>query len=83
MDRRRQPGCGTNLLDTVLRAAVRIGDHPQSGTVRRDLTSGPYRFEVLIGFRYLVVYTISQNPPLIVRIVHSARDLPRVPRDLQ
>jgi toxin ParE1/3/4 len=76
------PSAARALLDAVGHAAIRIGDHPQSGAARRDLTGGPYRFVTLTGFRYLIVYTENQRPPLIVRIVHSARDLPRLLRDL-
>lgn len=77
------PAAAQSLLDAVVRAAQRIGAHPQIGAVRRELTDGPYRFVTLTGFRYLVVYAANRDPPLIVRIVHSARDLPRILRDLE
>jgi toxin ParE1/3/4 len=72
------------LLEAVLEAAERIGEHPKIGVVRTDLTvTDRYRFVVLSGFSYLVVYAADRNPPVIVRIVHGARDLPRVLRNLR
>ncbi|MGH7061857.1 MAG: type II toxin-antitoxin system RelE/ParE family toxin [Stellaceae bacterium] len=38
------PSAARALLDAVGQAAIRIGDHPQSGVVRRDLTGGSYGF---------------------------------------
>ncbi len=71
------------LLDAVLKAAERIGSFPQIGTMRPDLARPPYRFLTLSGSPYLIVYNDSRVPPLIVRIVHGARDLPRLLRSLQ
>jgi toxin ParE1/3/4 len=36
----------------------------------------------LTGFPYVIVYTAARNPPLIVRILHGARDLPEILRGL-
>ena len=53
------------------------------GTVRPDLTpNAAYRFVVLPGYRYLIAYNAGRNPPRIVRIVHGARDLPRLLQNL-
>lgn len=68
--------------DAVANTAERIGTYPRIGVVRSDLTTGPYRFVVLTGFPYLIVYAENRDPPLIVRILHGARDLPRLLRDL-
>jgi toxin ParE1/3/4 len=77
------PVAAQGLLDAVLRAAERIGEHPQIGVRRPDLTgSVRYRFVVLTGYPYLIVYTADRNPPVIVRMVHGARDLPRLLRNL-
>jgi len=37
---------------------------------------------VVRGFPYLVVSNPERRPPSIVRIVHGARDLPEVLKDL-
>jgi toxin ParE1/3/4 len=64
------------------RAAERIGLHPQLGVSRPDIARDPYRFLALSGFPYVVVYNAERRPPLIVRVVHGARDLPDLLRDL-
>jgi toxin ParE1/3/4 len=60
-----------------------IAEHPEVGFVRPELASAPYRFFVVNGFPYIVVYDPTTRPPTIVRVVHGARDLPEVLRDLQ
>ena len=81
---RDNPLAAQALLEAVLEAAERIGEHPKIGVVRTDLTvTDRYRFVVLNGFSYLVVYAADRNPPVIVRIVHGAGDLPRVLRNLR
>ena len=52
------------------------------GSRRPDLADEPYRFTVVRGFPFVVVYNASARPPLIMRILHGARDLPEVLRDL-
>jgi len=77
------PVAAQGLLNAVLRAAERIGEHPLTGVRRPDLTaSARYRFVVLTGYPYLIVYAADRDPPVIVRIVHGARDLPRLLRNL-
>ena len=77
------PAAAQAFHDAVVRAAERIGRHPEIGSLRPELTtSRRHRFVVLIGFPYLIVYAADRDPPLIVRVVHSARDLPRLLRDL-
>jgi toxin ParE1/3/4 len=41
-----------------------------------------YRFVTLTSSPYLIVHNADRLPPLIVRILHGARDLPEVLRDL-
>jgi toxin ParE1/3/4 len=69
------------LRDAVATAADRIGAHPSIGVSRPDLVDDPYRFLVLTGFPYLIVYNAARRPPLILRILHGARDLPELLRD--
>lgn len=76
------PVAAAKLLDAVDAAAERIGAHPQIGTVRPDLRGAPYRCLFLNGFPYVVVYDAERRPPVIARIVHAARDLPELLRDL-
>jgi toxin ParE1/3/4 len=72
---RDNPVAAQGLLDAVLKAAERIGQYPRIGVRRRDLTaSARYRFVVLTGYPYLIVYAADREPPVIVRVVHGARD---------
>jgi toxin ParE1/3/4 len=78
------PVAAQGLLDTVLKAAERIGEYPQIGVRRSDLTAtARYRFVVLTGYPYLIVYAADRDPPVIVRVLHGARDLPRLLRTLR
>ena len=68
------------LIEAVHMAAERIGEHPHIGVVRRDLTTGPHRFVALAGYPYVVVYNPNRSPPVIVRVLHGARDIPSILR---
>ena len=58
------------------RLASTIGDHPLTGALKPHLASPPIRFVPIRGYPYVVVYTPDRSPPLIVRVLHGARDLP-------
>jgi plasmid stabilization system protein ParE len=66
--------------DRLRAAAVLIGQHAKVGRVRPDLAQEPIRFLALPGFPY--VYDCDQRPPLILRVLHGARDLPELMQDL-
>lgn len=70
------------LLQAALAAAERLRRRPQLGRVRAELAPERYRFWSLRGFPYVVVYDVAADPPHIVRVVHAARDLPAVLRNL-
>jgi toxin ParE1/3/4 len=71
------------LRQAIATLARHLGEHPQIGTLRPELADDPYRFAVVRGFPYLVVYNSSLRPPRIMRILHGARDLPEVLRDFR
>jgi toxin ParE1/3/4 len=74
---------GARRLRRAVAALTRhLGDHPLAGTRRAELAPDPYRFAVVRGFPYIAVYDPSTRAPSIVRIVHGARDLPELLRDL-
>jgi len=79
---RENPTAARGLRDAVLKAAERIGRYSECGSLRPDLADKPYRFLTLTGFPYVSVYNPGRNPALIVRILHGARDLPKVLRSL-
>ncbi len=64
------------LRAAVTDAAARIGEHPETGVVRADLAEEPVRFLILTGYPYVMVYDAARRPPLVLRVLHGARDLP-------
>jgi toxin ParE1/3/4 len=58
-----------------------LGEHPQLGTARPELADEPLRFGVVRGFPYLALFDPTTNPPVILRVLHGARDLPELLRD--
>ena len=58
------------------RLAETIGEHPLVGAPKPHLASPPIRFLSIRGYPYVVVYTPDRGPPMIVRVLHDARDLP-------
>jgi toxin ParE1/3/4 len=77
------PAAARALRVSIAKAAERIAEHPRTGVERHELAEAPYRFLILTGFPYVVVYNAERRPPLIVRILHGARDLPEVLRSQQ
>jgi len=69
------PTAARGLRDAVEKAARQIGHHPLCGMLRPDLADENYRFLVLTGFPYVLVYTERRVPPVILRVLHGARDL--------
>ena len=63
-------------------AAQRSGARPGIGARRPHLSAGRHRFLLLRGFPYLLVYTADTIPPRILRVLHTARDLPPLLADL-
>jgi toxin ParE1/3/4 len=79
---RDNPTAAQALSRALAQIAARIAEYPQSGTLRPDLATEPYRFATLTGFPYVIVYNTDRKPPLILRVLHGARDLPELLRDL-
>jgi len=48
----------------------------------RTVPGSRYRFWSIPRYRYLLVYTDATDPPRIVRVVHTSRDLPSVLSEL-
>jgi len=68
--------------ETLAKLARRLSQYPDIGILRPELAGEPYRFAMLPGFPFVVVYHSKRAPPLILRIIHAARDLPEVLQDL-
>jgi toxin ParE1/3/4 len=78
-----RPSAALRLRRAVAALARHIGEHPLTGMRRPELADDPLRFAVVSGFPYIIVYDSSRRPPLIVRMIHGARDLPTVLGDLR
>jgi toxin ParE1/3/4 len=79
---RDNPATARALRNALEQAAARIGARPGIGAARPHLGSGRHRFLLLRGFPYLLVYTADTNPPRILRVLHTSRDLPPLLADL-
>lgn len=69
------PTAARAFRDSVAAAARRLGEHPGLGVERPQLVDPPIRFLVLSGFPYVVVYDAARTPPLVLRVLHTARDI--------
>lgn len=69
------PTAAKGLRDAVIRAARQISDYPLCGMLRPDLMEENYRLLALTGFPYVLVYNAERSPPVILRVLHGARDL--------
>ena len=77
------PTAARALRDAVSAALAKVGQFPSLGFVRPDLADAPIRFHVLHGFPYVLVYDADAQPPLVLRVLHAARDLPELLQDVQ
>jgi toxin ParE1/3/4 len=77
------PDAGIALLTAALHAAELLTARPMLGRLRTELLPAPYRFWSLRGFPYLLVYNAATVPPRILRVLHTARDLPTLLGDVE
>ena len=71
-----------NNVEEVIQAACGfLAESPLAGRIREDLTALPLRFWLVQPYRnYWIVYNPEKKPLQIIRIIHAARDLPRLLR---
>lgn len=72
------PAAARALLEALGKAADRIGTHVHVGVAPPDLAPERCRFLTMTGFPYVIVYNAERKPPLIVRVLHGARDIPEI-----
>jgi toxin ParE1/3/4 len=70
------PQAARNFRAAAIATAALLAENPRLGRLRPDLAPAPYRFWPLRGFPYVFVYDAEAKPPLILRVIHQARDLP-------
>jgi plasmid stabilization system protein ParE len=64
-------------VERELRKAIRLlGDRPEIGHHREDLTGLPVKFRPV--YSYLIEYNPERRPVEIVRVLHGAQDLRRL-----
>jgi plasmid stabilization system protein ParE len=73
---RDSPQNAMKVFDRIHLAARNIAEMPGMGHRREDVTDKPVLFWAV--YSYLLVYRPDKRPLEILRIVHGARDLPRV-----
>lgn len=69
------PSAAQAFRRSLERLAWQLGAFPRCGRERLDWLPSPYRFFALSGFRYWVVYNPNPVPPVVLRVLHGARDL--------
>ena len=75
------PVAARGLRTALDSLATTIGEHPRIGALKAYLASPPVRFLPVRAFPCVVVHTPERDPPLILRVLHGARDLPEVLRE--
>lgn len=63
-------------------AARLIGEYPEIGSVRLEFAPSRFRFLVLRGFPYVLVYKADEAGPVILRVMHGSQDLAVLLADL-
>jgi antitoxin ParD1/3/4/toxin ParE1/3/4 len=75
--RERNPSAAPKVRQNLQQAMRRLADFPGIGHVRNDLSDESLR--VWAVYSYLIVYRPDTRPLQVLRIVHGARDLKRLP----
>lgn len=70
------------MLQATLQSARRIVARPMLGRLRAELLPAPFQFWRVAGFPYLIVYDAARQPPVVLRLLHMARDLAPLLADL-
>jgi plasmid stabilization system protein ParE len=66
------------VLDDLLRAAEKLGRHPDIGHLRTDLTDEPVRFWAVHGC--LLIYRSEVRPIELIHVVSGSRDVEAILR---
>lgn len=75
---RDNPAAARGLRGSAVKAARRIGTNPFIGATRPRLGADRFRLLLLRGYSYVAIYTADTDPPRILRVLHTARDLPPI-----
>ncbi len=72
---RRSPEAARGLRQSIGDAARLLGNQPLAGRAEPELVGPRYRLWSLVSFPYVLVYDPWPDPPQILRVAHTARDL--------
>jgi toxin ParE1/3/4 len=61
------------VIDLIDARIQQLAEHPLSGPLRDDLGAG---IRHLVASQYLILYRVSKDHILIIRVFHGARRLP-------
>lgn len=76
------PQAARRLRDLFDVALERIGTRPLIGRAVPALARPQYRFWSIPAFSLLLIYDANAGPARVLRVVHTARDLPNVLKEL-
>lgn len=69
------------VYDALEEAFELLADNPDIGHTREDLTDRPVKFWSV--FSYLVIYNPTSDPLKIVSVMHGARDVGRLLKNIE
>ena len=69
----------SRVEEAIYAACAFLAENPLAGRIREDLTSLPLRFWLVQPYRsYWIVYRPETKPMQVIRIIHTARNVPQV-----
>jgi toxin ParE1/3/4 len=76
------PVAARAYFSTLEDAAKSLSQYPETGIQRPDVCDAPVRFLKLTGFPHIIIYDSQPLPPLILRVLHGAQDLPDILKNM-
>ena len=70
------------LADKIEKELLTLSAHPWRGKIPNDEQLAAMGYRVLVVDNYLIFYKVMGNTVLVYRIIHGARDVPRLLKDL-
>ncbi len=71
-----------SLADRIEKALNSLRSHPQLGKIPNDEKLAGLRYRVLVVENYLMFYKIQGRTVLVYRILHGARDIPSLLKEI-
>ena len=70
------PAAADRVEQEIQEAIEKLAKNPNFGHFRDDIAPRQYRFYRV--FSYLIIYRIEEDTLIVVRVIHGARDLPKL-----